>query len=118
MLNPPFRARLACLPPMAAIASFLMLSACASSGKVPPAPPGPEADPVVEVRYETRTVCPAELRQPLPTRPPVPAGAVVEANAEGAAWLAEDLDVAASVRRLFEDAASACPVEEAGPTHE
>ena len=84
-----------------------MLTACASSR--PATPDGPEADPIVEVRYETRTVCPAELRQPLPPRPPVPAGAVVEANPEGAAWLADDLIVAASVRQLFEDAARACP---------
>lgn len=90
-----------------------MLSACASSGRETPPPNAPEPDPIVEVRYETRTVCPDELTRPLPDRPPVPAGAVVEANALGAAWLAEDLVVAASVRGLFQDAAAACPKETA-----
>lgn len=88
-----------------------MLSACASSGTRTPPPTSPDPDPVVEVRYETRTVCPPELRQPLPARPPVPAGAVVEANPEGATWLADDVIVAVSVRRQFEDAAAACPEE-------
>lgn len=85
-----------------------MLSACASSGRETPTPTAPDPDPIVEVRYETRTVCPDELTRSLPARPPVPAGAVVEANPEGAAWLAEDLAVAASVRGRFEDAAQTC----------
>ncbi len=89
-----------------------MLSACASSGAS--TPPPTEPDPVIEVRYETRTVCPDELTRPLPARPPVPAGAVIEANPAGAAWLAEDLIVAGSVRALFEGAAAACPAVPAG----
>ena len=104
MRNPPFKARLA-----VAIFSFSMLSACASSGARAPLPNAPEPDPVVEVRYETRLVCPEELTTPLPQRPPVPAGAVVEANEVGAAWLAADLIYAASIRSRFEDAAASCP---------
>ncbi len=85
-----------------------MLTACVSSGgKTPPI--APEADPVIEVRHETRLVCPVELTTVLPARPSVPAGAVVEANAVGAAWLADDLAWAASVASLFVDAQTQCP---------
>lgn len=84
-----------------------MLAACASSRVTTPPPADP--DPVVEVRYETRTICPAELRRPLPVRPSIPAGAVVEANAVGSGWLADELSWSGSVASLFTDAQAACP---------
>lgn len=87
-----------------------MLACCASSGaRAPVAPPPPEPDPVIEVRYETRLICPAELARPLPDRPPPGAGAVIEANEAGAMWLASELAFAASVAALFLDARAACP---------
>ncbi|MNU42699.1 hypothetical protein D3C71_314640 [compost metagenome] len=87
-----------------------MLTACASSGAKTP-PPTAEPDPVIEVRYETRTVCPPELRQALPARPAVPADAVVQANEIGGRWLASDMAWSSSVAARFLDAQAACPAE-------
>lgn len=88
---------------------FSTLSACAGSGRTPP--PTVEPDPVVEIRYETRTVCPAELRTAEPARPAVDPDAVVEANPEGAAWLAAELAWGGTILSLFRDARAACPAE-------
>lgn len=86
-----------------------MLAACASSGaRTPPAPPT-EPDPVIEVRYETRVVCPAELAKATPARPVLPAGAVIEANDAGATWLAGELAYSGMLADLFNDAKAACP---------
>ena len=91
-----------------------MLAGCVSSGaKTPAAPPPPEPDPVIEVRYETRVTCPAELARPLPVRPALPAEAVVQANPPGAAWMAAELAFGSAVAALFADARAACP--QAGP---
>jgi len=87
-----------------------MLTACASSGARTP-PPTAEPDPVIEVRYETRSVCPPELRRPLPARPAVPAAAVVQANEVGGRWLAEDMAWSTSIAATFLDAQAACPAE-------
>lgn len=87
-----------------------MLTACVSSA-AKPSPNSPAPDPVVEIQHEVRLVCPDELTTPLPVRPPVPADAVVNANPSGAAWLADDMIVAASVRGLFEAARAQCPAE-------
>lgn len=88
---------------------FSTLSACAGSGRTPP--PTVEPDPVVEIRYETRTVCPPELRADVPARPVVDAAAVVQANPEGAAWLAAELAWGGTLMALLQDARGACPAD-------
>lgn len=86
-----------------------MLTACASSGaKTPPTPPISEPDPIIEVRYETRQICPPELRRAPPARPVIPDDAIVHANPAGAAWLVEDAVWSGSLLTLFTDAQSAC----------
>ena len=88
------------------------LAACASSGAKTP-PRATEPNPVIQTVYQTRTVCPAELRRPISSRPPVPADAVIRANEAGAAWLRDDGAHAAAVVDQLRDAQAACPAVEA-----
>lgn len=92
-----------------------MLTACASSGAKTSPPRPVDPDPIVEVRYETRTVCPPELRRALPARPAVPDDALIHANPVGAAWLVEDAVWGDGLLALFRDAQAACPTEAARP---
>ncbi|WP_333896263.1 hypothetical protein [Brevundimonas aurantiaca] len=68
---------------------------------------------MIEVRYETRVICPAELDRPAPARPSLPPEAVVQANPAGAAWMAAELAYGSALAALFSDAQAACP--KAGP---
>lgn len=89
-----------------------MLSACASFEARPtPAPLRPETAPVIEQTVVTRLICPAELDAVISLRPSVPAGAVVEANALGSAWLSAELGWGSEILALFSDARSACVAE-------
>ncbi|QQQ19689.1 hypothetical protein JIP62_06270 [Brevundimonas vitis] len=79
-----------------------MLTACHGSAAT-------EAGPIVEVRSETIVTCPAELLIPVQPRPAVPAGAVVEFNAEGATWLASEMAWGEGGWARLIDAQGQCP---------
>ncbi len=54
-------------------------------------------------------MCPPELDQTRPLKPPVPDGATLTANAVGGAWLAALVAWGESVAKLFDDAKAGCP---------
>lgn len=64
-----------------------MIAACAHSPVTRPLPTA--ADPIVQTRTVVRVECPTELRGALPAKPPVPAGARVDANAAGLDWIGQ-----------------------------
>ena len=86
-----------------------MLTACASFGTKTPPAITPDPSPVIEVHYETRVVCPPELRLQLPERPSLPADAVVQTNSAGGQWLAQMVGWANALGNLMADARAACP---------
>lgn len=90
-------------------ASLAMMPACAHS---PASPVGPAADPVIETRTVTVPVCPAELAAPVSAAPAVPAGARLEGNDAGMAWLTRFTAWARALADRLTDAAAAC--EESG----
>lgn len=101
------------MPALAAV----MLTACATSGPTE-VTPGPAANPVIEVRREVQTVCPAELDN-APAKQPAPApDAVVEYNGPGRDWLAETLAWGGALFATIIDARAQCPNGAAGQTLE
>lgn len=80
-----------------------MLTACAGSLPVQ------SADPVVETRTITRTFCPEELRLPVAGKPDPEAGAVVQGNASGLAFVARLGAWGQSLADRLTDAAAQCP---------
>lgn len=63
-----------------------MLTACAASRSEPPAR---AADPVIETRTVVDRTCPVELKLDPASRPEPAAGARIEGNDSGMAWLRE-----------------------------
>lgn len=86
-----------------------MLSACAGSPAKPD--PGPAPDPVVERQIIVKAVCPAELRQPIPPEPPMPADAVIDAADNVLGWLAARFSREALLEERIRDARTSCPDE-------
>lgn len=84
------------------------LTACGTSGR-DQVLDGAAPDPVVEVRRETVTVCPAELFAPAPARPVPAADAVVQTNAAGGAWLAATIAHGEAGWVVVADARASCP---------
>lgn len=84
-----------------------MLSACATGGVRPTPTPAP--DPVIEVRTQTRVVCPDDLYRDLPIAPAAPpAGAIIQHNDAGGAWLDARMARGAAAERVVDDAKEAC----------
>lgn len=83
-----------------------MLTACASSGSDAHVSSAP--DPVMLVRTETRTVCPAELTLELGERPAPAGDAVLTGNAAGMAWLSAVLSRLGLLEDRLRDAAGEC----------
>lgn len=100
MLSPPSPKRRALLTAL----SIATLTACAGSQDPRPR----AADPVIEVRTITRTVCPAELRLPIPAEVPVPAGAIVRGNAAGMGFMAQRFSREELLGARLADAAATC----------
>lgn len=99
------------MPALAAV----MLTACATSGPTEVAT-GPAANPVIEVRREMQTVCPAELDN-APAKQPAPdPDAVVEYNGPGRDWLAATLAWGGALFATITDARAQCPSGAAGQT--
>lgn len=85
-----------------------MLTACQSSPATRPKP-GAAPDPVVVTERRVETVCPAELELTLPARIAKAAGAVIEGNPAGMAWLRDHFDRENLLEARLVDAAKACP---------
>ena len=86
----------------------MTLTACgASAARIDLAPVAP--DPVVEVRREIVTLCPAELRTPSPVRPQPAADALIEFNTPGAEWIARMVAWAEAAIQTLDDARAQCP---------
>lgn len=83
-----------------------MLPACGGSGTEAHVASAP--DPVVLERTQIRTVCPAELAQPLGERPVPAADAVLTGNAAGMAWLRAMLARLGLLEDRLRDAAEEC----------
>lgn len=63
----------------------MTLVACASASKHTPAPEAPA--PIIQRAFETRLVCPPELRLPIPPEAQPAPDAIVRTNASGDAYL-------------------------------
>lgn len=88
---------------------FMMLTACAAGGAKLPSKLASAPDPIIDTRFETRVVCPAELAQPVPPAVAVPAGAVIRANPAGDAFL-DDKDARETLlAQRLTDAKAQCP---------
>lgn len=57
----------------------------------------------------TKTICPAELRQPIPEGPTMPADAVIEAAEDVLQWLAAKFGREVLLEERLRDARSECP---------
>lgn len=90
-----------------AIAALATLSACATSVERRPHEAAP--DPVIEVRVETRIVCPPELDQAVPDRPVQPAEATLDAGEATLRWIADRFSREALLEARLIDAKAACP---------
>lgn len=84
-----------------------MLSACASSAGKAPIDSTP--DPVIETRTVTVVHCPPELLIETAPRPVPAAGAKLEGNEAGFAWLRELLARLGLLEDRLADARGACP---------
>lgn len=85
-----------------------MLTACATSGPAEVAA-GPAVNPVIEVRHERRTVCPAELDNAPAAQPEPGPDAVIEYNGPGRDWLAATLAWGGALFATVTDARAQCP---------
>lgn len=92
---------------MIAAGCAAMLTACQSS----PAAlnRAPAADPVIHTERRVETVCPPELGQALPPKVAKAAGAEIEGNEAGMAWLRDHLGREGLLEDRLVDAAKACP---------
>ncbi|PAL25495.1 hypothetical protein [Sphingopyxis sp. GW247-27LB] len=57
----------------------------------------------------TKTICPAELRQPIPAEPVMPADAAIEAADNVLQWLAARFRREALLEERLRDARTLCP---------
>lgn len=83
-----------------------MLSACATAGAAPtPSVP----DPIIEVRSQTRVVCPDDLFRALPSAPAgPPAGAVIQHNDAGGDYLDARMARGQAAEQVVIDSQAAC----------
>lgn len=86
----------------------MTLSACGTAGVAKPNP-DVAPNPVLQTVFETRLVCPAEVTLPIPPAAAVPAGAVVQANAEGDAYLEAKNAREQLLADRMRDAQAECP---------
>ena len=83
------------------------MAACATGSGIKP-PAGPAADPVLERRVETRTVCPSALGRALPDAPAAKPGAVIRHNALGGDWLDAKVGRGEAAEQIVADAQAEC----------
>lgn len=88
-----------------------MLTACNGSAGIERIAPGAAPNPVVEVRHEQVTVCPAELANAPAVRPQPGPGAVIDYNAGGRDWLAATIAWGESLFDTLTDARAQCPAQ-------
>lgn len=86
-----------------------MLTACGTSGALPPPADLPALNPVIEVRQEIVRECPAALDAPIQDQLEPEAGAVVEYNAAGGRWLAATIARGDAGWAVVADARADCP---------
>lgn len=91
---------------MLAALSTATLHACATLRTERPTA---EPDPLIETRTVTKTICPPEVTAALPTRPAVPADAVIQGNDAGMGWLSAILVHLGLVEARLADAREQCP---------
>lgn len=84
------------------------MAACATVSGVEPPVAGVAADPVIERRVETRTVCPSALGRALPAVPELKPGAVIRHNGPGGEWLDARIGRGEAAEQVIADAKAEC----------